>query len=138
MILLDREDKRSLVMLFKLAKERLDENRILAIFPEGTRSDGKEEFLPFKNGAKLLVEKYHLRYQPIVVKYIRGGFLILANCLLAGANRCLCHCLHASLSQKQKILNKAKMLTKPTGFQPCAMKCMHAICNITNRKQIKI
>ena len=74
MILLDREDKRSLVMLFKLAKERLDENRILAIFPEGTRSAGKEEFLPFKSGAKLLIEKHHLRYQPIVVVHTRRFF----------------------------------------------------------------
>lgn len=74
MILLDREDKRSLVMLFKLAKERLEENRILAIFPEGTRSAGKEDFLPFKNGAKLLIEKYNLRYQPIVVVHTRRFF----------------------------------------------------------------
>lgn len=87
MILLDREDKRSLVMLFKLAKERLEENRILAIFPEGTRSAGKEDFLPFKNGAKLLIEKYNLRYQPIVVVHTRRFFDI--GKLLVGGGRSL-------------------------------------------------
>ena len=33
----------------------LKDNKVLAIFPEGTRSLGGEKFLPFKSGAKVLV-----------------------------------------------------------------------------------
>lgn len=87
MILVDREDKRSLVTLFKLAKSRLEDKRILAIFPEGTRNKGEEEFLPFKNGAKLLIEKYHLRYQPIVTVNTRKFFDI--GKLLVGGGEAL-------------------------------------------------
>lgn len=67
MILLDREDKKSLLYLLKIAKNKLDEGRILSIFPEGTRSSGEREFLPFKSGAKTLIEKYDLIIQPIVL-----------------------------------------------------------------------
>lgn len=74
MILIDREDKKSLIYLIKEAKNKLNEGRILAIFPEGTRSKGGREFLPFKNGAKLLIEKYKLKIQPIVVVNTRNLF----------------------------------------------------------------
>ncbi len=74
MILIDREDKKSLIFLIKEARKKLDEGRILAIFPEGTRSKGGREFLPFKNGAKLLIEKYKLKVQPIVVVNMRNLF----------------------------------------------------------------
>lgn len=74
MILIDRNDKRSLIYLLKEAKKKIDENRILAIFPEGTRSKGKERLLPFKNGAKILIEKYKLRIQPIVLVNTRNLF----------------------------------------------------------------
>lgn len=74
MILIDREDKKSLIYLIKEAKNKLNEGRILAIFPEGTRSKGGREFLPFKNGAKLLIEKYKLKIQPIVVINTRNLF----------------------------------------------------------------
>ncbi|MGB5868428.1 MAG: lysophospholipid acyltransferase family protein, partial [Arcobacteraceae bacterium] len=40
MILVERESKKSLVKLLKDSKERLSHNRPIAIFPEGTRSDG--------------------------------------------------------------------------------------------------
>ncbi len=76
MILLDREDKASIVTLIKLAKKRLAEKKILAIFPEGTRSKGEESFLPFKLGAKMLIEKYKIRYQPIVVVHTKRAFNI--------------------------------------------------------------
>lgn len=67
MILLDREDKRGLAWLLKIAKEKIDENRPIVIFPEGTRGRGGEKFLPFKAGAKMLAEKFHLKIQPIVL-----------------------------------------------------------------------
>lgn len=74
MILIDREDKKSLIFLVKEAKAKLDEGRILAIFPEGTRSKGGRDFLPFKNGAKMLIEKYKLKVQPIVLINTRNLF----------------------------------------------------------------
>lgn len=74
MILIDREDKKSLIYLIKEARNKLDEGRILAIFPEGTRSKGGRNFLPFKNGAKMLIEKYKLKVQPIVLVNTRNLF----------------------------------------------------------------
>lgn len=74
MILIDREDKRGLAFLLKEAKERLEQNRPLVIFPEGTRSVGRENFLPFKPGAKILAEKFKLRVQPIVLINTRKIF----------------------------------------------------------------
>lgn len=67
MILIDREDKKSIVYLIKEAKRHLEENRPIAIFPEGTRSKGEEKFLPFKSGAKILASKLKLRIQPAVL-----------------------------------------------------------------------
>ena len=71
MILIDREDKKSIVFLLKEAKRQLAQNRLIAIFPEGTRSDGGEEFLPFKSGAKILASKLKLRIQPAVLINMR-------------------------------------------------------------------
>ncbi|WP_104732017.1 1-acylglycerol-3-phosphate O-acyltransferase [Helicobacter salomonis] len=67
MILIDREDKRGLAYLLKMAKEKLDQQRPLVIFPEGTRGRGEEKFLPFKPGAKILTERFKLKIQPIVL-----------------------------------------------------------------------
>ncbi|CBG40199.1 1-acylglycerol-3-phosphate O-acyltransferase [Helicobacter mustelae] len=66
MILIDREDKKGLAFLLKSVKEKLSQNRPIAIFPEGTRSKGLEDFLPFKPGAKILAEKFQLKIQPIL------------------------------------------------------------------------
>lgn len=74
MILIDRENKKSLIYLLKEAKVKLDEGRILAIFPEGTRSKGEEKLLPFKSGAKMLIEKYKLKVQPIILVNTRKLF----------------------------------------------------------------
>ncbi len=65
MIAIDRENKKSLVKLFKDAKDRLKKGRVIAIFPEGTRSNGKR-LLKFKAGAKLLAQKLDLKVQPAV------------------------------------------------------------------------
>ena len=66
MIAVERENKHSLIKLLSEAKDRVENGRVLAIFPEGTRSQTKE-LLPFKGGAKLLVEKLNLKVQPIVI-----------------------------------------------------------------------
>jgi 1-acyl-sn-glycerol-3-phosphate acyltransferase len=63
---IERESKSSLVKLLKASKDRLDAERVITIFPEGTRSTtGK--MLPFKPGAKIVADKYALRVQPIVL-----------------------------------------------------------------------
>ena len=62
----ERESKTSLVKLLRAAKDRLGKNRVITMFPEGTRSrSGK--MLPFKSGAKVIADKYQLRVQPIVL-----------------------------------------------------------------------
>ncbi len=66
MIIIDRESKKSLVKLVAQAKEKLQEGRVVAMFPEGTRGDGKK-LLPFKMGAKLLASKLDLKIQPAVI-----------------------------------------------------------------------
>jgi 1-acyl-sn-glycerol-3-phosphate acyltransferase len=66
MIMVERESKKSLIQLLKDAKDRLDDGRQLCIFPEGTRTDGKE-LRKFKAGAKVIAEKYNLMVQPIVI-----------------------------------------------------------------------
>ncbi|PID47833.1 MAG: 1-acyl-sn-glycerol-3-phosphate acyltransferase [Proteobacteria bacterium] len=66
MISVAREDKRSLVKLLKDAKDRIEKGRVIAIFPEGTRSDGKR-LLEFKQGAKFIAEKLDLKVLPVVI-----------------------------------------------------------------------
>ena len=66
-ILIQREDKKSLIELIKSAKERLDNNQKLVIFPEGTRNKNPKKLLPFKAGTKILAEKYNLKIQPILL-----------------------------------------------------------------------
>ncbi len=65
MIAIDREDKKALIQLIKDAKDRLSKGRIIAIFPEGTRGNGKK-LLKFKAGAKILANKLDLKVQPAV------------------------------------------------------------------------
>ena len=64
-IRLDRENKKSIVYLFKEAKEK-SKYKTIAIFPEGTRARG-ERLLPFKPGTKIISEKLNLKVQPIVL-----------------------------------------------------------------------
>jgi 1-acyl-sn-glycerol-3-phosphate acyltransferase len=66
MISIDREDKTGLVKLLKESKERIDEGRVVMIFPEGTRSKG-DKLLKFKAGAKMVAEKHGLKVQQVVV-----------------------------------------------------------------------
>ena len=66
MISVERENKRSLIKLVKDAQDRIEKGRVLAIFPEGTRSHSRE-LLPFKGGAKIIADKLNLKIQPIVI-----------------------------------------------------------------------
>ena len=65
MISIDRENKAGLIHLLKEAKDRLDKKRPIAMFPEGTRSDGTK-MLSFRPGAKMIANKYNLKVQPII------------------------------------------------------------------------
>ncbi|MBN2894460.1 MAG: 1-acyl-sn-glycerol-3-phosphate acyltransferase [Campylobacterales bacterium] len=71
----ERESKTSLIKLLKDAKDRLDDGRVITIFPEGTRAPGGR-MLPFKAGPKLLAEKYALRVQPVVLIHTSEHFNI--------------------------------------------------------------
>lgn len=73
MIAIDRSDKRSLISMLKIGKERIREGRVLAMFPEGTRSDG-QTLLPFQSGAKVLAEKLNLIVQPALIIGARHVF----------------------------------------------------------------
>jgi 1-acyl-sn-glycerol-3-phosphate acyltransferase len=73
MIAIDRKDKRSLIKMLKIGKERIEEGRVLAMFPEGTRSDGTT-LLPFQSGAKALAEKLNLIVQPALIIGARHVF----------------------------------------------------------------
>lgn len=66
MIAIDRKDKRSIIKMLKLGKERVEEGRVIAMFPEGTRGSGKT-LLKFQSGAKILAEKLELIVQPALI-----------------------------------------------------------------------
>ena len=63
---IERQSKTSLLRLLKNAKNRLNKGRVITMFPEGTRSKSGK-MLPFKNGAKVVADKYQLKVQPIVL-----------------------------------------------------------------------
>lgn len=66
MITIDREDKTGLIKLLKESKDRVSKGRPIAMFPEGTRSDGT--FMrEFKPGAAMIANKLNLKVQPIIV-----------------------------------------------------------------------
>ncbi|OPA78064.1 acyl-phosphate glycerol 3-phosphate acyltransferase [Campylobacter pinnipediorum subsp. pinnipediorum] len=66
MIPVDRESPRAIINLLKEVKDRLKDDRVIAIFPEGTRAKGNK-LLKFQSGAKVLAEKLNLKVQPVVV-----------------------------------------------------------------------
>jgi len=72
MISIDRNDRRSMIKMLASSKTKLENGRRIAIFPEGTRGDGKQ-LLKFQNGAKILADKLNLKVQPILIigsKYV--------------------------------------------------------------------
>ena len=66
LLCVDRKNPRSIITLLKEARERLAEGRILAIFPDGTRSK-TDKILKFQVGAKVLSEKLNLKVQPLLI-----------------------------------------------------------------------
>lgn len=66
MISIDRENARDFIRVINEAKDRLDCNRIISMFPEGTRNDGYE-LLRFKKGASMLATKLDVMVQPVVI-----------------------------------------------------------------------
>lgn len=85
MILVDREDKTSLISLFRDAKKKLAQNRPLVIFPEGTRCKDELKFLKFKSGAKLLTEKLKLKVQPIIL--VNSSRIYSSSPMLSRSNK---------------------------------------------------
>ena len=73
MIIVERESKTSLVKLLRDAKDRIGKKRPIAIFPEGTRTDGKS-LRKFKAGAKMIADKNNLLVQPVVIVGTRAIF----------------------------------------------------------------
>lgn len=70
MISIDRENKAGLIRLLSETKDRISKGRPIAIFPEGTRSDGKS-MGDFKAGAKMVALKHKLKVQPVVLLHTR-------------------------------------------------------------------
>lgn len=66
MISIDRENKTGIIHLLKESRDRLSNDRPIAMFPEGTRGHNNK-MLKFKPGAKILANKLNLKVQPIVV-----------------------------------------------------------------------
>jgi 1-acyl-sn-glycerol-3-phosphate acyltransferase len=67
MIQIDRENKSGLIKLLRDCKETKEgSNRVITIFPEGTRTD-KQELLEFKGGTRIIAEKLQLTIQPIII-----------------------------------------------------------------------
>lgn len=66
MIEVDRENKSGLIKLLRDAKETKNSKRVIAIFPEGTRTD-KQELLNFKAGTRIVADKLKLSIQPIII-----------------------------------------------------------------------
>lgn len=66
MIAIDRSNPRDLVRVLHEVKDRIENNRVIAMFPEGTRRKG-DKLLKFQTGAKVITEKLALKVQPIVL-----------------------------------------------------------------------
>lgn len=65
-IALERESKTAIIKLLRECEDRLNHGRLITIFPEGTRTEtGKMK--PFKQGAKVVADKFALKVQPVVL-----------------------------------------------------------------------
>jgi 1-acyl-sn-glycerol-3-phosphate acyltransferase len=53
-------------------ERRLDKDKVLCLFPEGTTSDGKT-VLPFRSGFLSLAEEYEMPVQPASIAYTHIG-----------------------------------------------------------------
>lgn len=66
LILIDPQKKNSFKILINKVKKEIDNQRLVGIFPEGTRGD-TNNILKFKKGTKIVAEKLNLKVQPIVL-----------------------------------------------------------------------
>lgn len=66
MIPIDRNNPRAMPKIIDEVRDRISNGRVLAMFPEGTRGDGRT-LLNFHSGAKLIANKLELKVQPIVI-----------------------------------------------------------------------
>ena len=66
LICVDRKNPHSIIGVLKEARERLAEGRVLAIFPDGTRSK-TDKILKFQVGARILADKLALKVQPLLI-----------------------------------------------------------------------
>ena len=70
---LQRESKTALITLIKDCQDRIENGRVVTIFPEGTRSKN-ERMRKFKPGAKMVADKLKLRVQPVVLVHTSKTF----------------------------------------------------------------
>lgn len=66
MISVDRSNPKSLIKLLSDVKDRVENGRVISVFPEGTRGDGIT-LNKFKNGTKSIVSKLNLKVQAAVI-----------------------------------------------------------------------
>jgi len=67
MIEVDRENKSGIIKLLRdTAETKESGNRVIAIFPEGTRT-AKQKLLDFKGGTRIIANKLKLSIQPIII-----------------------------------------------------------------------
>ena len=67
MIEIDRENKSGLrKLLHDIKKTKENTKRVVAIFPEGTRTN-QQKLLSFKGGTRIIANKLNLKVQPIVI-----------------------------------------------------------------------
>ena len=68
MILVDRNNKRSILQMIKEIKERTDRGLKVVLFPEGTRNKtDPRKMIEWKKGVKGVAEKLNLKVQPFVI-----------------------------------------------------------------------
>jgi len=63
---LQRDSRTSLISLIKDCQDRIEDGRVVTIFPEGTRSRN-QRIHKFKPGAQMVANKLGLKVQPIVI-----------------------------------------------------------------------
>lgn len=119
MIAVDRESRHSLVKLVKEAQDRINNGRVLAIFPEGTRSQ-TDTLLPFKGGAKIIVDRLNLKVQPVAIvgsdimdvkkfRFKNGEIKIICLDLVDTSDK---NWLEITREKMQKVLDRERQISK--------------------------
>ena len=64
----DKNKKMSIFKLIRMMKNKIGDNKIVFIFPEGTRNKTEKSLLPFQRGSKKIIEMSNIKYiQPVVI-----------------------------------------------------------------------